>query len=208
MNIPRYIQYGCGWHAPPTWLNFDASPTLRFERIPVLGRIYTKNAQRFPDNVLYGDIVRGLPVGNESCKGVYCSHVLEHLALKDFRAALRNTRQMLMEGGVFRMVLPDLEANIATYVGNTSADACSEFLRATMLGRTERATGLRGLVVGVLGNSEHQWMWDYKGLAHELSQVGFRDVRRANYGDSNDPSFQEVEQPDRWEGCLGIECRK
>jgi hypothetical protein len=36
-----YVQYGCGWSAPKEWVNYDASPTLKWERIPILGR-YTK----------------------------------------------------------------------------------------------------------------------------------------------------------------------
>ncbi|MCP5113600.1 MAG: hypothetical protein GY953_22435, partial [bacterium] len=50
-----YVHYGCHFTAPDGWLNFDASPTLRFERFPILGRLYTKNESRFPPNVRYGD---------------------------------------------------------------------------------------------------------------------------------------------------------
>src|ERR1700688_376097 len=78
-----YVQYGCGWSAPEGWTNFDASLTLKWERIPILGRC-TKNSRRFPPNVRSGDIVKGLPVGDESCHGVYASHVLEHLTLEEF----------------------------------------------------------------------------------------------------------------------------
>lgn len=86
-----FVQYGCAWSAPESWRNFDASPTLRFERIPVVGKLYTKNESRFPENVEYGDITKGLPVNDTSCDAVYCSHVLEHLSLSDCRVALKNT---------------------------------------------------------------------------------------------------------------------
>lgn len=84
MNDFRYVQYGCGWSAPRGWRNFDASPTLRFERLPLIGRLYTRNASRFPENIEYGEIVKGLPVSSGSCNGVYCSHILEHLSLDDY----------------------------------------------------------------------------------------------------------------------------
>lgn len=87
-GLPLYVQYSCAWCAPAGWTNFDASPTLRFERLPIIGNLYTKNENRFPENVEYGDIVKGLPVPDDSCKGIYCSHVLEHLSLSDFRVAL------------------------------------------------------------------------------------------------------------------------
>src|SRR5579883_3262393 len=100
MSEALYVHYGCGLTAPAGWLNFDASPTLRWERMPLLGRLYTKNAERFPAGVRYGDIVRGLPIPEGSCKGIYASHVLEHLALNDFHRALENTRRMLAPGGI------------------------------------------------------------------------------------------------------------
>src|ERR1700733_6668534 len=83
-SLSNYVQYGCGWSAPKEWINFDASLTLKWERLPILGRCYTKNALPFPPNVKPGDIVKGLPIRAESCQGVYASHVLEHLALEDF----------------------------------------------------------------------------------------------------------------------------
>jgi len=45
-------------------------------------------------------------------------------------------------------------------------------------------------------------------LKVELEKAGFKDVRRANFGDSEDRMFQLVEDPDRWKDALGIECRK
>src|SRR5271154_2334251 len=88
MATLAYVQYGCGFSAPAQWTNFDASLTLRLERVPLLGGVAAGKNGRFPSNVLYGDIVRGLPVAARSCHAIYCSHVLEHLSLNDFRAAL------------------------------------------------------------------------------------------------------------------------
>ena len=99
----EYVQYGCGYSAPLGWRNFDASPTLRFERIPLIGRLYKKNKFRFPDNVEFGDIVKGLPIPHDSVKAVYCSHILEHLSLEDFRQAILNTHNILKKGGCFRL---------------------------------------------------------------------------------------------------------
>ena len=74
-DVQEYVQYGCAWSAPESWRNFDASPTLKFERLPIIGRLYTKNESRFPENVEFGDIIAGLPVPDDFCKGVYCSHI-------------------------------------------------------------------------------------------------------------------------------------
>ena len=207
----HYLQYGCGWDAPDGWLNFDASPTLRIERIPALGKplssLLKRNSAPFPDNVRYGDIVKGLPVGNESCSGIYCSHVLEHLALYDFRSALVNTRKILRPGGIFRLVIPDLEFFIAEYKSEDSCEAALEFMHATGLGELSRTTGIKGIAQAVWGNSRHRWMWDHRSLEGELYKAGFTQIRRAEFGDSCDPKFSEVERQERWANCLGIECR-
>lgn len=204
----KYIQYGCGWTAPESWWNFDASPTLRFERLPIVGKLYTKNHARFPENAEYGDIVKGLPVQSESCAGVYCSHVLEHLSLEDFRKALKNTYRLLQKGGVFRLVLPDLEYSIKIYIDDPADDAAFTFMRETSLGQKRRSRGLKGFMSLLLGNSQHLWMWDYKSIASELRNVGFIEIRRAQFGDAADPLFGEVEEKGRWDNCLGVECIK
>lgn len=207
MNNYQYVQYGCGFSAPPGWLNYDASPTLRFERLPIIGGLYTRNKTRFPESVRYGDIVSGLPISKGSSDGIYCSHVLEHLSLNDFRTALKNTHEYLRPGGVFRLVLPDLEYCLEQYLNNKSSDSALLFMRETYLGHENRTKGFMGFIIAWLGNSQHLWMWDYKSIALELKNAGFVDIRRASLGDSADPMFQEVEDKSRWDNCLGVECK-
>ena len=208
MKTKEYIQYGCGWSAPYGFVNFDSSPTLRFERFPLIGKLYTKNATRFPDNVDYGDILKGLPIDKCSLKGVYCSHVLEHLTLEGFRIALQNTFILLQPQGVFRFVLPDLEYYITRYLNNRSSDAAISFLVESGLGETHRINNLFGYIKTLFGNSRHLWMWDYKAVEQELRATGFVGIRRAYFGDSLDQKFKEVEDKERWDNCLGLECHK
>jgi predicted SAM-dependent methyltransferase len=176
--------------------------------LPVIGKLYTKNESRFPKNVEYGDILKGLPITPESCNGVYCSHVLEHLSLDGFRVALRNTHKILRPGGIFRLVLPDLEYSVKQYLNNPSNDAALAFMRATCLGHEIRASSLKGFIVSWLGSSQHLWMWDYMSIETELQNAGFVGIRRAFFGDSSDPMFREVEDKGRWDNCLGVECKK
>ena len=44
----KYIQYGCGCCAPDTWLNFDTSPTLWFERLALVGKLEKKAIHKMP----------------------------------------------------------------------------------------------------------------------------------------------------------------
>ena len=115
------VQYGAGSSAAPGWLNFDASPTLRLERLPLIGRSLRINAERFPDDVIFGDIVAGLPIAAGSAKAVYASHVLEHLSRQDFETALRNTLKVMAPGALFRLVVPDLEVRARVYLERPAA---------------------------------------------------------------------------------------
>ena len=208
MSNKQCVQYGCGWSAPSSWRNFDASLTLRFERMPLIGHLYTKNESRFPENVEYGDIVKGLPIPDKGCQLIYCSHVLEHLSLNDFRVALQNTYRKLEAGGIFRFVLPDLEYYAKRYISDSSADAALSFMRGTSLGYQNRSHSLKGFLLSYMGNSQHLWMWDYKSIECELREIGFQEIRRATFGDSIDPRFDGVEEQNRWVDCLGVECKK
>ncbi len=209
-----YVQYGCGLSSPASWRNFDVSPMLRLQRMYAVGRAVKavlpnrEGFPLFPDNVEYGDIVKGLPVPGDSCSGMYCSHVLEHLSLDDFRRALANTHRHMKRGGVFRLVVPDLEHLARSYLSDTQADASLRFMEGSHLGQHQRPRTLLGLLRGAIGNSRHLWMWDYKSLREELLRAGVADVRRAELGDSGDPLFADVEDPERWAGSVAVHCTK
>lgn len=212
----QYVQYGCGLSSPDSWINFDASPNLWLERLPVLGRFYsgTKALEggivrlRFPENIRYGDIVKGLPIEPNSCTGVYASHVLEHLTLEDFSIALENTIKILKPSGLFRIIVPDLEIAAKNYLSSEAETASIDFLKSTLLGIESRPKGYGGFVRSFLGNSNHLWMWDYKSLKHELSKAGFIQIRKASFNDSRDPAFADVEHQSRFIDAVAIECMK
>jgi SAM-dependent methyltransferase len=205
-----YVQYGCGRSAPEEWTNFDASFALKWERLPVLGR-YTKNPVRFPANVRPGDIVKGLPVADESCEAVYASHVLEHLTLEDFHKALQNTHRMLRNGGIFRLVVPDLEWFAREYIARLDRgdpNANTFFLLKTILGCKSKEPGLMGLAKKLFKTSAHLWMWDEISMTQALDEHRFRQIRRCHLGDCEDAMFSLVEDRGRFENAVGIEARR
>jgi len=130
------------------------------------------------------------------------------MALTDCRTALRNTYSYLEDNGLFRFVLPDLERLALDYVKSEDPGAALVFMERTYLGIKTRQRGLKSLLRRHFGNSSHLWMWDFKAMMVELTDAGFRNVRRAVFGDSRDRHFDDVETQSRWEGCLGVECTK
>lgn len=206
-----YVQFGCGLEAPSGWINFDNSPTLRLQKLMLAGWIFQKVlSPRFPSNILYGDIIKGLPLPPESCIGLYCSHVLEHLSLLDCRMALVNAFNLLKQQGIFRLVVPDLERAVKTYCSSSEEDAAYTFMKETGLG-CEKRPGTGSIIDRLrflFGHSSHLWMWDFKALCKELTYAGFKSIRLAEFGDSEDPMFSAVENIERWKGSIGVECKK
>jgi hypothetical protein len=204
------IQYGAGLCGPENWRNFDSSPMLRLQRTPLLNLLpIARNGAPYPKTVIYGDVVKGLPVASGSADLVYCSHTLEHLALEDCRTALRESLRMLKPGGVFRAVMPDLRHLCSRYLSASVIDpaAAPSFMMNSNLGLVRRPRGVARLRQ-FFSRDAHLWMWDYAAINFELMQAGFAHVREATFGDSQHASFSDVESPHRWENGLGFEATK
>ena len=200
-----YVQYGCGLSSPPDWINFDLSPTLRLQRVPLIGSIFRRGSTIFPKEVRFGDIVAGLPLPDGSADGVYASHVLEHLCYEEFQVALLNTYRLLKPGGLFRLIVPDLEMRARKYLGQLeqgSPDANSWFMEVSNLGTYRRRRRPVDFVRSIIGNSKHLWMWDEKSLRAALERVGFVKVRRCEFNDSADDKFRLVEEYGRFHDAM------
>ncbi len=211
-----YVQYGCGLCAPEQWLNFDASPRLRLERLPALGFLFRHSlGALFPANVRYGDIVKGLPLSEGLAAGVYCSHVIEHLPREDVPATLRETLRILRPGGIFRLVIPDLHWRARHYLkaaGTGDPEAGDRYLDACMLGARIKPRTPIGIARHYLGHGVHLWLYDFAGMRALLEAAGFVAIRECALNDCDDPHFAEVEEASRFfaggERELAIEARK
>lgn len=115
---------------------------------------------------------------------------------------------MLADGGVFRLIVPDLYERARIYVSTArqKPDSAEQFIRATMLGKEYRPRNLSEILHDIVGNSNHLWMWDETSLAMELAKQGFTMIRRCNLGDSGIAMFDAVEKSSRfYDNDLGIQ---
>lgn len=209
-----YVHYGCGQAAPPEWRNFDVSPTLRIQKTPIIGAILKKSlGQVFDKNVQFGDITDGLPgIKDGTVDGAYCSHVLEHMSLEHFRTALRNTYKMLKPGGIFRIIMPDLEVLVRDYVNDKDVkhdpEASITLIKRMMMGVEVRPRNFMAVTKHLFGYLEHLWLWDWESTEKELRDAGFTNIRRCEFNDSADPMFKLVENKKRWELVVKFEAIK
>jgi predicted SAM-dependent methyltransferase len=210
--VIKKLHIGCGMNAPSDFDNFDVSPTLRFERIPIFGAWYTKNSTRFPRNVRYGNIAYGLNGVDDYYDACYCSHVLEHLSKDEFDIAIENVQKYLKPGGVFRLIMPDLHKYVTTYLNNYNRDyeySSTEFINQTLLGTQEfRKRNLLSIIKNGLSNSRHIWLWDDITTMEALKQAGFDGITKRSFNVSSTDYFSNIEKESSFNNAFCIECIK
>ena len=199
------------WNVCASYLeNFDAGPAFWLQsRLPFLKPFLVKKGfPPYPRNIQYGDVIKGLPIPPQSADAVYCSHVLEHMTLDEFRLAIRNVFSYLRPGGTFRLVLPDLEQLIKLYLNDPSAGAASRFMQDSFLGEQTLCAVYEPCQLRSLAGRDISGCGTTRESREQLAAAGFTDIRRAQLGDSLDPRFSEVESESRWKDCLGVDCQR
>ena len=213
-----YVQFGAGDEQIDGWLNFDASPTLRLQRLPIIGGLF-KRGCIFDNEIVFGDIVKGLPLKDSTVDGLFASHVLEHLSYDDGITALKNSFAMLKPGGRLRIIVPDLGFYIQKYSseGLAATDGSEtsgyQFNLKSGLGRLTSRSTIKSRLVSSFGNSSHRWMWDYASLSAELKACGFVDITKFDQGMCDDDMFLAPERDHQFHGQdgaygLAVECFK
>ncbi len=91
----RKLHLGCGSVTPAGWVNSDVRPG--------------------PGVDLVADLIKGLPVKDESFDAVVSIHALCELGVWDQVPVLKEIHRVLAPGGVLRLSLPDLDVNIKQY---------------------------------------------------------------------------------------------
>ena len=92
---PRRLHWGCGEVTPAGWINSDLWEN--------------------PGVDLPADILDGLPLPDGSIDYAVSNHALQELDVYDQEVALRELHRVLVDGGVLRLCLPDLDRAIDAY---------------------------------------------------------------------------------------------
>jgi predicted SAM-dependent methyltransferase len=122
---PLMLNLGCGDRTHEAWVNIDHSLSLSLK-----SRWFIRPFIKSPNSAgyLHHDLRRGIPFPDGSADVVYSSHLLEHLRPDDALPFLREAYRVLKSDGLLRIVVPDLEKGVSSYV---------EALRACRLGRVD-----------------------------------------------------------------------
>jgi predicted SAM-dependent methyltransferase len=160
-----HLDIGCGLNSHPELINLD----------------YLWH----PGVDVCWDITRGLPFADASLRGVFSEHCLEHFPLPTARTLLKEIRRVLAPDGTARIIVPDGELYLRTYVQQLGGDNSRTFPYQ----KEEQARDLWSPMVSVnrifYQDREslfgHRTIFDFQLLALLLREAGFTRVARRDY---------------------------
>lgn len=164
-RVPTRLHIGCGEETIPGWINIDSRP------LPGVDRLL--------------DVRRGLPF--ERVAAIYAEHFLEHLALEDGLAFLRECRRALAPSGILRLSTPNLDWVYATHYKeerwNADLDAVTDCLQ---INRAFHGWG-------------HRFLFNRPMLEAAFRAAGFASIRFHAYGQSEIPELRGLERHQTWQ---------
>lgn len=210
------INVGCGQTPTGGWRNFDNSLSLRLSIIPFLpqllrclGLISQPQYQfiRFAsvNDIVYGDVIKGLPLRDQSVDVLYSSHMLEHIAKNDVEDFLKEALRVLSPGGKIRLVVPDIRKKVQQYFESGDADA---FMESTHLCEERPKSFAQRLQHIFVGSRNHQWMYDGKSLTRLLERVGFVKAEEMPVGQTKILNPGPLDLRERFEESVYVEAEK
>lgn len=115
---------------------------------------------------------------NNSANLIYVSHVLEHVGRKEYKSVLQRWFDILKPDGTLRIAVPDFEQVVAYY------------------NETQDLSVLRGFLWGGQTYKEnyHYMGWDFKSLQDDLKSIGFKNVYRYDWRNTEHSHIDDFSQ--------------
>lgn len=157
MTTPNRLHIGTGKNYMPGWVNVDVFSSVRAD--------------------VYADMC-ALPFDRGTFDILYASHVLEHSQRHMILATLSHWRDLLKEGGVLRLAVPDFTACVKRY------------------SETNNLREITGLLFGGQNHpkNNHFITFDAKTLEEDLRAVGFQVIRFWDWRKTEHSQFDDFSQ--------------
>lgn len=163
-NPKHYLNVGCGENVRHDFINLDY--------------------QWRPNIQLCWDITKGLPLPDNSIKGIFSEHCLEHIAYFQCCRVLKEFYRILRPGGVVRIIVPDAELYLDLYQKGKQGESV-EFPNLNQQDLQNRFTPMM-VVNSVFRDHGHLFAYDARTLEVMLSKVGFDDIREESFMNGRD----------------------
>ncbi len=180
-----YLNVGCGLNIEPNFLNLDYN--------------------WLPGIEICADISKGIPLPNESMRGIYTEHCLEHILFSECCFVLKEFYRILKKGCTLRIIVPDAELYIKLYNEHkTGKSPCFPYSEETE--GSKYATPMMHLN-RVFRGYEHKFAYDEETLNALLKNTGFINIRRESFLRGRNPKLL-IDTDGRKDESLYIEASK
>jgi predicted SAM-dependent methyltransferase len=210
------VNIGCGQTPTPGWRNYDNSWSIFLAKFPIAASILAviglinADSRRYVDfikknKINFADGVKHIPEKDNSVEVLYSSHMLEHLDREEAKRFLIETYRVLKSGGILRVVVPDIRFLTEEYFKHGDADV---FIKNTLLARPRPKTMLQKIKYLIIGDRNHQWMYDGKSLCSMIASAGFIKVTNLKPGETAITDSAPLDLLERVAGSVVVEAVK
>jgi predicted SAM-dependent methyltransferase len=151
-----YLNVGCGENAHADFINIDF--------------------QWRPNIDLCWDIRKGMPFENNSMKGIFTEHCMEHLTFHQCTSLIGEFHRILCPGGIVRIIVPDAELYIDLYQKEKRGERV-DFPFVTEQDLVDGFTPMMAVNRVFREHGHHHYAYDARTLNMMLKRAGFEDIR-------------------------------
>jgi SAM-dependent methyltransferase len=182
------LHIGCFDQPAEGWYNTDITPHIWIAKVPgaaaVLRRLGKLPEDRYQQHksgvfrqVRYLDVAKRFPFADGMFENAFCSHLLEHLYPDEARRCVGEVARVLKKGGIFRVVVPDLEKLLALYDPERADEFCETFFESSQ--KSDK--------------NQHHWHYNAASMIRLLEGAGFAKAYRCEYREGRCPDLDKLD---------------
>lgn len=198
--MEKKLNLGCGDQTPEGWINVDYAWGAKIAKIPIFNGLGLTNL-KWDKKIIIHNLLKHFPWENESIDVVYSSHTLEHFTREDGFRFLNECYRVLKNGGIIRIIVPDLKAFTLEYLeGKMRADF---FVENLLVLYPESKNFIKKFLIPFV-SFPHKCMYDTQTLIGILKSIGFKVKEKKGY-DSLITDIKNIEILSRTENAVIVE---
>ncbi len=183
----NYLNLGCGSNYVEGYVNADFFYRFKFWKKDTLKREWQL------------DLRYSLECKDEVFDGIFTEHTLEHLYLDDAKKLLQELYRVLKKDAMIRITVPDIEKYVNFYSKKYELIDTDSFSKKYPTG----CSAIRNITQ----NYFHFSTWDFEELKRYLEEVGFKDIKRMDFGKTENEKLNLDLKDRSWE-TVYVEARK
>jgi UDP-glucose 4-epimerase len=188
----KYVNIGCGAYPIQGWINYDFNKFIYFAKINMI-RLLLKQFYFIPDDykifmdqvikydICFANAGEYIPEKDCSIDVLYSSHMLEHLDQSETDIFMKESKRVLVSGGVIRIIVPDFDILINDYSVNNNPQ---NFVDNSCLVGEKPKTLIKKLQYLIQGHGWHYCMYNKKTLIALFKKYDFNEIKIINPGET------------------------